>query len=99
MFMGSEGTLGVITAATLRLHARPEEVGVAVCAFDSIMHAVVAVVQTMQYSIPVARIGSLLDKMWQDVPFTEIWAPFSGWEGISFPQTVYNSIVSVDSKV
>uniref|UniRef100_A0A914UI02 D-lactate dehydrogenase (cytochrome) n=1 Tax=Plectus sambesii TaxID=2011161 RepID=A0A914UI02_9BILA len=59
LFIGSEGTLGVITAATLRLHARPEHVVAAVCAFPTVQAAVTAVVQTLQCSIPIARIEFL----------------------------------------
>jgi D-lactate dehydrogenase (cytochrome) len=59
LFIGSEGTLGIITSATLRLHARPEYISTAVCAFSSVHSAVTAVVNTLQCSIPIARIGTL----------------------------------------
>lgn len=58
--MGSEGTLGLITAATLRLHPAPEATVAATCAFPSVQAAVDCTVQILQAAVPVARIGELL---------------------------------------
>jgi len=55
LFVGSEGTLGVIVEATVRLHPLPEHVMAAVCAFPDIHSATAAVVQTIQMGVPVAR--------------------------------------------
>jgi len=56
LFVGSEGTLGVITEITLRLYGIPESMVAATCAFDSLEGAVNTVIQTIQSGIPVARI-------------------------------------------
>ncbi len=56
LMVGSEGTLGLITELTLRLHGQPEAVSSGVCAFDSFEGAVQAVIETIQSGIPMARI-------------------------------------------
>ena len=65
LFVGSEGTLGVITELRLRLYGIPEAVSAAVCSFGSLAGAVDTVIRTIQYGVPVARI-ELLDEVQMD---------------------------------
>ena len=62
LFVGSEGTLGVITELTLKLYGIPEAVSAAVVPFDTLEGAIDTVILTIQSGIPVARI-ELLDEV------------------------------------
>ncbi|HUY25480.1 MAG TPA: FAD-linked oxidase C-terminal domain-containing protein [Candidatus Saccharimonadales bacterium] len=63
LFVGSEGTLAVIATATLRIWGLPEHVAAAVCSFVDLHQAVSAVIQMIQFGIPLARIELLDDVM------------------------------------
>lgn len=77
LFVGSEGTLGVITELTLRLHGVPEAMSSAICAFDDIGAAVNAVIATIQTGIPMARI-EFVD--------AETARAFNGYAGADMPE-------------
>ena len=62
LMIGSEGTLGVITELTLRLHGVPETTAAATCRFPDVASAVDCVILTIQSGLPMARI-ELLDHM------------------------------------
>ncbi len=65
LFVGSEGTLGIIAEVTVRLYGIPEAISAAVVSFDTIEGAVDTVIATIQTGIPVARI-ELLDEVQLD---------------------------------
>lgn len=61
LFVGSEGTLGIITEITLRLYGIPETISAALCSFESVEQAVATAIQVVQLGIPVARM-ELMDR-------------------------------------
>ena len=78
LFVGSEGTLGIITELTVRLFGQPESIAAATCRFDTIEGAVNTVILAIQLGIPLARVElvdtlsiSALNAYNDDMNFTE----------------------------
>jgi D-lactate dehydrogenase (cytochrome) len=87
LFIGSEGTLGIITEITLRLHPIPEMISSAVCSFETLAGAVDTVVQSIQMSVPLARV-EILDDMqikacnaWSKLDYPELTTLFFEFHG------------------
>lgn len=62
LFVGSEGTLGIMTELTIRLHPYPEAIQTAICAFPSVDAAVQTAIRVIQKGVPIAKI-ELLDAL------------------------------------
>ncbi len=87
LFVGSEGTLGIITEVTIRLHPIPETISSAVCGFETLRGAVDAVVQAIQLGVPLARV-EILDDMqmravnrWAKLDYPEVTTLFFEFHG------------------
>jgi D-lactate dehydrogenase (cytochrome) len=93
LFVGSEGTLGVITEIQLRLYGVPEAVSAAVCQFPDLKSAVDTVIVAMQVGIPVARI-ELLDEVQMDACIR-----YSKLEGFAARPTLFFEFHGTESGV
>ena len=73
LFVGSEGTLGIITEVHLRLSPIPESIMSAVCHFPSLEDAVMTAQQVIQYGVPIARIEMLnADQMGISINYSKL---------------------------
>ncbi|WP_370275246.1 FAD-binding oxidoreductase [Salipiger bermudensis] len=79
LMVGSEGTLGLVTELTLRLHGIPEATSAGICAFPDMGSAVTAVMETIQMGIPMARIEFV------DAATAQAFTAYSGMEMAQAP--------------
>jgi D-lactate dehydrogenase (cytochrome) len=93
LFIGSEGTLGVVTKVRLRLHGIPEAMSAAVCQFPTLTAAVETVIAVMQSGIPVARIELL------DEDQMEACIRYSKLEGFDALPTLFLEFHGTDASV
>jgi D-lactate dehydrogenase (cytochrome) len=93
LFVGAEGTLGVITEIQLRLYGVPEAISAAVCQFPDLRSAVDTVIVAMQHGIPVARI-EFLDDVQMDACIR-----FSKLEGYAAKPTLFFEFHGTDGGV
>jgi D-lactate dehydrogenase (cytochrome) len=105
LFVGSEGTLGVITEVTVRLYGVPAAVSSAVCSFPSVETAVNVVIKTIQAGVPVARIEladavqmSAINKYSKlDLPVAPtLWLEFHGTEASVAEQAKMVQMIASD---
>ncbi len=105
LFVGSEGTLAVITEVTVRLYGVPAAISSAVCSFPSVEAAVNVVIKTVQAAVPVARI-ELADAVQMDainkysnldLPVAPtLWLEFHGTEGSVAEQAKMVQMIASD---
>ena len=87
LYVGADGTLGVITEVTLRLHPIPEVISSAVCGFATLEGAVDTVVQAIQLGVPLARVELLDDvqiravNRWSKLDLPEVTTLFFEFHG------------------
>lgn len=100
LYVGSEGTLGIITEVTLRLHPIPETINAAICGFESLQGAVDTVVQSIQLGVPLARVEILDDmqiracNLWSKLDLAEVTTLFFEFHGT--PAGVAEQIATVE---
>jgi D-lactate dehydrogenase (cytochrome) len=93
LYVGSEGTLGIITEIQLKLYGVPERISAAVCQFDELPNAVNTVITAMQMGIPMARI-ELLDSVQMDACIK-----YSKLEGFAAKPTLFMEFHGTDAYV
>ena len=87
LYVGSEGTLGIVVELTVRLHPIPETISSAVCGYETMEGAVATVVQALQLGVPLARVELLDDvqmkavNAWSKLDLPEVTTLFYEFHG------------------
>ena len=93
LYIGSEGTLGIVTEIQLKLYGVPERISAAVCQFEVLRDAVNTVIAAMQMGVPMARI-ELLDEVQMDASIK-----YSKLDGFAAKPTLFMEFHGTDAYV
>jgi D-lactate dehydrogenase (cytochrome) len=96
LFVGAEGTLGIITEITLRLHPIPEVIAAAVCPFETLEGAATTVIQAIQVGVPLARAEILDDNQMRAI---NRWSKLDYAEKTTLFLEFHGSQAAVDEQV
>lgn len=101
LYVGSEGTLGLITEVTVKLHPQPEKIAAAVVSFPTLENAVTTVIELLQCAIPIARVELLDDvqmkaiRLHSNIDYPELPTLFLEFHGT--PLSVQEQIETVEA--
>ncbi len=81
LFVGAEGTLGVLTEVTLRVYGIPEATGVAICSFPIVENCTAVVQSTLEAAVPISRLAECITLTKTDTGHEGVPAPIVGHVG------------------